>query len=55
MLSTRLFRKVIAVFQVKLSQIGTENDKNLKIFLFSLVSCIFSKILDRVRQLERRK
>ena len=44
--------EIIAVFQMKKSQIDTENDKNPKIFHFSKFLRIFRRILDRLRGLE---
>ena len=35
----------IPMFQLKMSQIDTENDKKPKSFQFSKISCIFSKFL----------
>ena len=40
-LSSRLFEEFLAVFQVKMSQIDTENHKKPKVFQFSKFLCIF--------------
>ena len=40
---------------MKMSQIVTENDKNLKLFQFSKISCIFFQIFHGSRELEQRK
>ena len=39
----RFSEELIAIFLVKLSQIDTENDKNPKVFQFSLSVSFFSK------------
>ena len=40
------FEEFIAVFQVTMSQIDTENDKNLKVFKFSKIVCMFFQSFD---------
>ena len=42
----------VAVFIVKMSHIDTENGKNIKIFQFSKILCIFGESFDRLRGLE---
>ena len=44
-LFNRLFQELIAVFQIKVSQIDTENDKKPKTFHFSIFFAIFVKFL----------
>ena len=44
--------EIIYVFQMKKSQIDTENDKNSKIFQFSKLLCIFCRSFDRLRILQ---
>ena len=47
------YEEIIAVFQMKLSQIDTENDKNPKIFHFSKFLRIFGQIFAGICGLKR--